>query len=210
MPPRRAVGSSPPPTRRSPRTPTSTPAADVAAPRSNPPALGRHWFLTRHGRVALYVPNLIGYARVAAVAAAFALAGSPVATVCLYVAAFACDELDGRFARKFDQTSTFGTPCSPWRWADGRTGEGVAACPLLTPRPSTRLRRCARHGDRPAVHRRPVRATGGATTTVGALLSGQARVCSRLQLLQQQQQPQAQQQAHQRRSRAVRCATAGG
>ena len=50
-----------------------------------------------------------GYARVAAAIYAFGVALSdPAATVLAYFASFVCDELDGRFARKFGQSSTFG------------------------------------------------------------------------------------------------------
>ncbi|KAF5833534.1 phosphatidylinositol synthase [Dunaliella salina] len=57
----------------------------------------------------LYVPNLIGYARI--VFAVYALSvslRSPVHCIVLYFASFVCDELDGRFARLLDQTSTLG------------------------------------------------------------------------------------------------------
>lgn len=66
-------------------------------------------FFERHDNVYLYVPNLIGYARVVAAIYAFGVALSdPAATVLAYFASFVCDELDGRFARKFNQSSTFG------------------------------------------------------------------------------------------------------
>eukprot|EP00898_Chlorokybus_atmophyticus_P008439 jgi/Chlat1/8597/Chrsp86S08020 len=59
--------------------------------------------------VYLYVPNLIGYARVAFAMTAFALAFKDKALfVILYFLSFACDELDGRFARLLNQTSSFG------------------------------------------------------------------------------------------------------
>lgn len=55
-----------------------------------------------------------GYARVLFAAAAFACAlRAPGATVLAYLASFACDELDGRFARLLDQTSTFGAVRQP-------------------------------------------------------------------------------------------------
>ena len=52
----------------------------------------------------VYVPNLIGYARVvlAAIALAYAFVDVPFALTC-YFLSFVCDELDGRFARMFDQ-----------------------------------------------------------------------------------------------------------
>ncbi|PNW77040.1 hypothetical protein CHLRE_10g419800v5 [Chlamydomonas reinhardtii] len=66
-------------------------------------------FFSRHSNVYIYVPNLIGYARVAAALYAFAVAfTSPFQCVAAYFLSFVCDELDGRFARMFNQTSTFG------------------------------------------------------------------------------------------------------
>lgn len=59
--------------------------------------------------VALYVPNLIGYARIALALMAFAVANSmPGLCVALYLLSFVSDELDGRFARLLGQTSTLG------------------------------------------------------------------------------------------------------
>lgn len=57
----------------------------------------------------LYVPNLIGYARIVAnfVAFAFTFTNKNL-FVGLYFISFVCDELDGRFARLLNQTSTFG------------------------------------------------------------------------------------------------------
>ena len=56
-----------------------------------------------------YVPNIIGYARVLLAAAALRLAFDDVPTsLALYALSFVCDELDGRFARMFDQCSEFG------------------------------------------------------------------------------------------------------
>ncbi|KDD73918.1 hypothetical protein H632_c1731p0 [Helicosporidium sp. ATCC 50920] len=67
-------------------------------------------FFERHGNVHIYVANLIGYARVAFAAYAFAVAlSSPGRMVTAYWLSFVCDELDGRFARMFNQTSTLGT-----------------------------------------------------------------------------------------------------
>ncbi|KXZ41301.1 hypothetical protein GPECTOR_568g603 [Gonium pectorale] len=66
-------------------------------------------FFSRHSNVYLYVPNLIGYARVAAALYAFGVAfTSPVQCVVAYFLSFVCDELDGRFARMLNQTSTLG------------------------------------------------------------------------------------------------------
>ncbi|EFJ50781.1 phosphatidylinositol synthase [Volvox carteri f. nagariensis] len=66
-------------------------------------------FFSRHSNVYLYVPNLIGYARVAAAIYAFAVAfTSPYQCVAAYFLSFVCDELDGRFARMLNQTSTLG------------------------------------------------------------------------------------------------------
>ena len=66
-------------------------------------------FFERHGNVYLFVPNLIGYLRVVFALLSFSVARKdPARCVALYLASFACDELDGRFARQFDQTSTFG------------------------------------------------------------------------------------------------------
>ncbi len=51
-----------------------------------------------------------GYARVAAAVFAFGVAlHSPGVCVLAYFASFVCDELDGRFARKFNQCSTLGS-----------------------------------------------------------------------------------------------------
>lgn len=54
-------------------------------------------------------PHLTGYARVAFALYAFSVAGvDPARCVAFYLASFVCDELDGRFARMFGQTSTLG------------------------------------------------------------------------------------------------------
>ena len=67
------------------------------------------WFFTRHDAVALYVPNLIGYARIAFAAYACAVAFDDIhAFFAVYLLSYICDELDGRFARKFNQCSEFG------------------------------------------------------------------------------------------------------
>jgi len=57
----------------------------------------------------LYVPNLIGYARILANIVAFGecFANKKLFTA-LYFVSFVCDELDGRFARMLNQASTFG------------------------------------------------------------------------------------------------------
>jgi CDP-diacylglycerol--inositol 3-phosphatidyltransferase len=56
-----------------------------------------------------YVPNLIGYARILASTVAFGVAfRNKNLFVVLYLISFVCDELDGRFARMLNQTSTFG------------------------------------------------------------------------------------------------------
>jgi len=66
-------------------------------------------FFQRHTNVFVYVPNLIGYARVvlASIALAYAFEDVPFA-LGAYFLSFVCDELDGRFARMFDQCSEFG------------------------------------------------------------------------------------------------------
>lgn len=58
----------------------------------------------------LNVVGLItGYLRVVFALAAFSVANlDPLLFVAFYFGSFACDELDGRFARKFNQTSIFG------------------------------------------------------------------------------------------------------
>ena len=66
-------------------------------------------FFQRHDNVYLYVPNLIGYARVVLAGVSLAHAFSDVRlSLVAYLLSFVCDELDGRFARKFDQCSEFG------------------------------------------------------------------------------------------------------
>ncbi|KAL4190894.1 hypothetical protein AMTRI_Chr07g78090 [Amborella trichopoda] len=59
--------------------------------------------------VYLYIPNLIGYARIVAnsVAFGYCFSDKKIFTI-LYIVSFVCDELDGRFARMFNQVSTFG------------------------------------------------------------------------------------------------------
>ncbi|XP_039123199.1 CDP-diacylglycerol--inositol 3-phosphatidyltransferase 1-like [Dioscorea cayenensis subsp. rotundata] len=59
--------------------------------------------------VYLYIPNIIGYIRVIMNIVAFALSSSnkPLFAT-LYFVSFVCDGLDGWFARKFNQVSTFG------------------------------------------------------------------------------------------------------
>ncbi len=66
-------------------------------------------FFGRHRNVLLYVPNLIGYLRIALAFYSFAIAfKSPVQCLVFYFLSFFCDELDGRFARMLKQTSTLG------------------------------------------------------------------------------------------------------
>jgi CDP-diacylglycerol--inositol 3-phosphatidyltransferase len=66
-------------------------------------------FFERHDRVLLFIPNVIGYARLTLMLISFYLAKTdPTKTVVLYLLSFICDELDGRFARMFDQCTEFG------------------------------------------------------------------------------------------------------
>jgi len=66
-------------------------------------------FFNRHKSVALYVPNLIGYLRIAFALYSFAVAFTkPAHCITFYFLSFVCDELDGRFARMLNQTSTLG------------------------------------------------------------------------------------------------------
>lgn len=59
--------------------------------------------------VFVYVPNLIGYARVLLTAYSLAVAKTnPVSSVVCYALSFVCDYFDGFFARWFDQCSNFG------------------------------------------------------------------------------------------------------
>ncbi|XP_008795002.1 probable CDP-diacylglycerol--inositol 3-phosphatidyltransferase 2 isoform X1 [Phoenix dactylifera] len=59
--------------------------------------------------VYLYIPNIIGYMRVLMNCVAFALCFSnKTLFAILYFFSFFCDGLDGWFARKFNQVSTFG------------------------------------------------------------------------------------------------------
>ncbi|XP_077234747.1 CDP-diacylglycerol--inositol 3-phosphatidyltransferase 1-like isoform X1 [Tasmannia lanceolata] len=60
-------------------------------------------------RVYLYIPNIIGYMRVLMNCIAFARCFSDKKLfAALYFISFICDGLDGWFARKFNQVSTFG------------------------------------------------------------------------------------------------------
>ena len=109
MPPAKRTASA----RRS--TKTASAKSSPRAPRANAPSSPSktsatvHWFFTRHDAVALYVPNLIGYARIACAAYACAVAFDDIyAFFAFYLLSFVCDELDGRFARKFNQCSEFG------------------------------------------------------------------------------------------------------
>lgn len=59
--------------------------------------------------VYLYIPNILGYIRVVMNIVAFAICFSNKwLFAILYFISFACDALDGWFARKFNQVSTFG------------------------------------------------------------------------------------------------------
>lgn len=72
-------------------------------------AMTQHWFYRRHGNVWIYIPNLIGYARIASTLTAFLLAPQyPSVFAILYFLGFVADETDGRLARKYKQTSTLG------------------------------------------------------------------------------------------------------
>lgn len=66
-------------------------------------------FFSRHARVYAYVPNLVGYARIALAVVALRRAFADARTCVLcYFASFACDALDGVLARRYDQCSEFG------------------------------------------------------------------------------------------------------
>ncbi|CAG9461165.1 unnamed protein product [Pedinophyceae sp. YPF-701] len=66
-------------------------------------------FFGRHDNPFLFVPNLIGYARVLFMIYGFSVANSsPERFVAAYALAFVCDDLDGRFARLLDQCSALG------------------------------------------------------------------------------------------------------
>lgn len=97
---------------------TGHPAAahpPFAAAAHPPPGGNRHNSNCDHG---LPLDPRAGYARVAAAVYAFAVAlHSPGATVLAYFASFVCDELDGRFARKFNQCSTLGSGVHRGRFA---------------------------------------------------------------------------------------------
>eukprot|EP00617_Octactis_speculum_P018393 CAMPEP_0185771074 /NCGR_PEP_ID=MMETSP1174-20130828/63042_1 /TAXON_ID=35687 /ORGANISM="Dictyocha speculum, Strain CCMP1381" /LENGTH=201 /DNA_ID=CAMNT_0028456803 /DNA_START=78 /DNA_END=683 /DNA_ORIENTATION=+ len=59
--------------------------------------------------IALYVPNLIGYARICCMIGSFYFAQSDInVALTLYVMNFAGDAVDGFFARLLGQSSTFG------------------------------------------------------------------------------------------------------
>ncbi|KAJ7528666.1 hypothetical protein O6H91_15G012800 [Diphasiastrum complanatum] len=65
--------------------------------------------MARNWPIYLYVPNLIGYARILANIVAFGVCfTNKKLFASLYLISFICDELDGRFARMLDQCSTFG------------------------------------------------------------------------------------------------------
>ncbi|EFJ27559.1 hypothetical protein SELMODRAFT_411677 [Selaginella moellendorffii] len=64
---------------------------------------------SRRWPIYLYVPNLIGYARILINITAFAICFSHKALfVALYFFSFVCDYFDGRFAQLLNQRSTFG------------------------------------------------------------------------------------------------------
>jgi len=68
-------------------------------------------FFERHSNVYIYVPNLIGYARLLLMFLSFycsSLEGGVKLSVFTYFLSFVCDELDGRFARKCNQCTEFG------------------------------------------------------------------------------------------------------
>ena len=68
--------------------------------------------VTTAGNVLLYIPNVIGYARVLCTVASFVLMifipERWFLAILLYVASFVGDLFDGLAARKFNQCSTFG------------------------------------------------------------------------------------------------------
>ncbi len=83
-------------------------------------------FTSRHGNVALYIPNLIGYARILCALMAFGMSSTSVyMTLVLYFLSFACDELDGRVARLLGQQSTMGAVLD-------MVTDRVATCGLVT------------------------------------------------------------------------------
>lgn len=67
-------------------------------------------FLGRHENIYFYVPNLIGYFRIVCSLAAFTVAlDHPTFCAAAYLTGFLCDAFDGWCARRFQQTSQFGT-----------------------------------------------------------------------------------------------------
>lgn len=109
--------------------------------RAGAPASAAPGFFQRHDNVYAYVPNLIGYARVILAGVALAHAFTDVRlSLAAYLLSFVCDELDGRFARKFDQCSELGKlldmvrplPGSLPRRASPRPGKPTASCHTLT------------------------------------------------------------------------------
>ena len=92
-----------------------------------PPGACRH-HTGRHTLPASSPSRPAGYARVLAAVYAFGVAlTNPTAAVLAYFASFVCDELDGRFARKFNQSSTFGAGALGARPAAGRGADARAA-----------------------------------------------------------------------------------
>ncbi|XP_070051507.1 probable CDP-diacylglycerol--inositol 3-phosphatidyltransferase 2 [Nicotiana tomentosiformis] len=64
---------------------------------------------TKPVNVYLYIPNIIGYLRILMNCVAFAVCFADKKLFSLlYFVSFVCDALDGWFARKFNQASTFG------------------------------------------------------------------------------------------------------
>ena len=83
-------------------------------------------FTARHDRIAVYIPNLIGYARIICALMAFGMSSISVyMTLVLYFLSFACDELDGRVARLLGQQSTMGAVLD-------MVTDRVATCGLVT------------------------------------------------------------------------------
>merc|ERR1712224_524317 len=66
-------------------------------------------FTSRHSIIPLYLPNIVGYLRIACTTVSIASAFShPRSMLIFYFISFVCDELDGRLARLFSQQSTYG------------------------------------------------------------------------------------------------------
>merc|ERR1712144_34673 len=66
-------------------------------------------FTSRHSIIPLYLPNIVGYLRIACTTVSIASAFShPRSMLIFYFISFVCDELDGRLTRLFSQQSTYG------------------------------------------------------------------------------------------------------